>query len=152
MGQLQDAVLVGGGDALLVDARHVEAAGEGAEAALPADVVPPLVLLLTAGRPLGGDGEDAVLQVELDVLLAEAGELRLQNELVALVPDVRAEGDGAGGIAEEIALEVVEGVKQVVLVALKGNHTEHKILSFHTDIFRNGGEALLAAPVSFLVS
>ena len=75
---------------------------------------------------LGFDGQDAFLQLQGDVLLLETGQLRLQQEFVALVPNVGAEGGQAGvGVAEELFLKVVKHVKQVVVATVKGNHTKH---------------------------
>ena len=73
--QLQDAVVVGGGDPGLVDAGDVKGAAEGAVAALAADVGALVVLLILVLTVLGGDGQDAVLHIQLDVALVKAGEL-----------------------------------------------------------------------------
>ena len=48
--QLQDAVLIGGGNLLAADAGDVEAAGEGPVGPLAADIAAVLVLLLQIGR------------------------------------------------------------------------------------------------------
>ena len=61
---------------LLVHAGDVKGPGEGAVPALPADILALVVLLVLVFAVLGGDGEDAVLQVQLDVLLLEARQLR----------------------------------------------------------------------------
>ena len=71
--------------------------GEGAVPALSADILTLVVLLVLAVLVLGLDGEDALLQVQGDVLFMKAGQLSLQQELVALVPDVGPEG-GQGGV------------------------------------------------------
>ena len=136
-GQLQDAVVVGGGDAALVDAADIEGAGEGPVPALPADIGA-LVSLLLLGLLVGGlDGEDAFLQLQGDLLLGEAGQLGLQQELVAQVTDVRAEGGQVGvGVAKELLLKVVEHVEQVVVAAVKGDHTEHHKTLLHENLFR----------------
>ena len=77
---------------------------------------------------LGLDGEDALLQVQGDVLLVEAGQLSLQQELVALVPDVGPEGGQGGvGVVEELLFEVVKEIEDVVVTAVKGNHAEHSV-------------------------
>ena len=68
---------------------------------------------------LGLDGEDALLQVQGDVLLVEAGQLSLQQELVALVPDVGPEGGQGGvGVVEELLFEVVKEIEDVVVTAV----------------------------------
>ena len=58
---------------------------------------------------LGADGQAVVFDVDLDVVLVEAGQLRLQLEGVAGVDHVGAEGrDHASLVAEEAALELIE--------------------------------------------
>ena len=108
-GQREDAVFVLGLDAVDVDAGDVEAAGEGAVEAFALDEVLLLVLFLLLALVLGADGQAVVLNVDLDVVLVEAGQLRLQLEGVAGVDHVGAEGrDHAPRVAEEAALELVE--------------------------------------------
>lgn len=70
---------------LSVDAGDIEGPGEGTVAALPADVLALLGLLLFALLVLCPDGEDAILQLQGDLLLLKAGQLCLQQELVALI-------------------------------------------------------------------
>ncbi len=75
---------------------------------------------------LGSDGEDAVLQIQGDILLLEAGQFGFQNITVTGVPDVGAESGQVGvGLTEEITGKVIKGVKQVVVTAVKGKHTKH---------------------------
>lgn len=90
-GQLQHAVIIGGGDVFLLDAGDVKGALVAAAAALPAQVLA-LLLLFGGLLVLGGDGENAVLQVQVDVALIKAGQISLQQVVVALVLDVGAEG------------------------------------------------------------
>lgn len=72
--QLQDAVLeLGGNIGGLQVLAYIEAAGTAAGAALLTDVAALVVLLVQILTAVGGDGQVAVLQVQLDVLFLEAG-------------------------------------------------------------------------------
>ena len=68
---------------------RVKDRGEAAGAALPADVVVGGGAVI--GLVLGRDGEHAVLYIQIDVLLAEAGQVGLEQVVGALVPDISAE-------------------------------------------------------------
>ena len=65
--ELQNAVFKAGGHAVLLDALQLEAALHGADPALPAQVL--LFLILVLLPVLGGDGQNAVLDLQLDLLL-----------------------------------------------------------------------------------
>ena len=73
--QLQNAVVVSGGNGAFIDAGDIKGTAEGAVPALPADVGTLGVLLLLVLAVLGGDGEDTVLHIQLDVALVEPGQL-----------------------------------------------------------------------------
>ena len=97
---------------LVIHTADVEGAAEGPIAALPADITALLVLFVLALAVLGGDGEDPILHIQLDILFLETGQLCLQHELVARVADIGAEiGQGGAAVAEELALKVVKNIK-----------------------------------------
>ena len=75
--QLQYAVLIGRGNPIFIDACHVKRAAERAIPALAADIVAFLALLVVVLVVFGRNCEDAVLQVQLDVLFFKAGQLSL---------------------------------------------------------------------------
>src|SRR5439155_21648386 len=90
-----------------------ERAGEGAGGPLHAVVA--LLALLVLGLALTGDREDVVLQLDLDVILAHAGEIGAQDVVVSLLDQVhrgdpaaqRAAVARAGGRVEESAEQPV---------------------------------------------
>lgn len=126
--QLQDAVLIGGGNLLAADAGDVEAAGEGPVGPLAADIVAVLILLLPAGGALGADGEAVTVHVDVDILLLHPRQIGLQHEGVAGVLDVGLESPetGAGEEAPLQLLQVPEGAVQVHAAAAgKGHHFKH---------------------------
>ena len=76
---------------------------------------------------VGSHGEDVALQVQADLLLPEAGQVGLQQEVVALVPDVGAEGGGAlGALGKEETGNIIKEVIHVVGIFLKGDQAIHK--------------------------
>ena len=81
--ELQHPVLIGGPDGVLLDAVQGEGPGEAAGAALPADVVVGGGAVI--GLVLGRDGEHAVLYIQIDVLLAEAGQFGVEQFVGSLV-------------------------------------------------------------------
>ena len=97
--ELQHPVLIGGPDGVLLDAVQGEGPGEAAGAALPADVVVGGGAVI--GLVLGRDGEHAVLYIQIDVLLAEAGQVGLEQVVGALVPDISAEDRRAAAALAE---------------------------------------------------
>ena len=98
---------------------------------------------------LGADGQAIVLDVDLDVLLVEAGQFRLQLEGVAGIDHVGTEGrDHASLIAEEAALQLIElpeGVHggEMTDMTIKRNDFKHvaylllcfRILGFGGEIY-----------------
>ena len=94
---------------------------------------------------LGGDGENAVLQVQVDVALIKAGQISLQQVVVALVLDVGAEGGQlalAGG--GHGTLKFIKQVVEAVAHTSKGNHAIH-----NQNSFRPNGEWFVFAPGPF---
>lgn len=126
--QLQNAVVVGGLDGGGVDAAHVEAPAEGTELPFPAHVVAFFVLLAALGVVAGGDHQVIAVQVDGDVLLVEAGQLRLHQVGIALILNVAAELAHIAETGEQAALHVIQIVEQTVFFTAKRNHTKHKLL------------------------
>src|SRR5215204_748593 len=115
---LEHATVEVGGDRLGVGAlRQRQRAREGAERALHA--VEALLLVLVLGLALARDGERAVLELDVHVLLGHAGEVGAEDEVVPGLDEVHgrhpAAHDGPGG-----ARRLVEhGVEQAVHLALQ---------------------------------
>lgn len=74
-GQLQHAVVVLRLYLVGLDARYIEAAAVGAVGTLAADVLIFLILFLMLRVTLGVDGEPIAVDVELDILLVESGQV-----------------------------------------------------------------------------
>ena len=108
----QNAVTVRGLDRLGVDAGDIKASGVGAVGALAADIFVLLVLVFEVGMPLGGDGQTVVGHVDMDVLLLEAGQIRLEDEVVAVLLDVGLEL-AQGVVGEEGTLQLVKVVERI---------------------------------------
>ena len=82
---------------------------------------------------LGGNGQHAVLQVQVNVLLAEPGQIGFQQIVVALVPDVGAEsGHLAAGGGEHAAFKLIKEIIPGLIHASKGNHAVHIKNSFRS--------------------
>ena len=90
--QLQDAVFIGGADLIDVNAVQIEAAAVAAEGTLAAQEAVLLVLLLIVGMTLRADDQAVVVNVDLDVLFVKAGQICREDQVVALVFNVGAEG------------------------------------------------------------
>jgi hypothetical protein len=85
--QPQDTVLIGRlGRVGSVNRRQVEAAAELAGAVLAHQVIASLGVRLGGGPT--ADGEDSALNIDVDVVRLEAGQLSLDDESVALLVDV----------------------------------------------------------------
>ena len=119
-GQGQHAVLIGGGDILGLDAGDIEAAGEGAVGPLAAQVIAGAVLVLPAGAALGGDGQVVAVDVDVDVLLLHAGQVRLQDDGVAGILDVGPEAAQRIAAGEEAPLQLVQVTEGMVGVHVVG--------------------------------
>ena len=89
--QLQNTVLVRSGDGVFVDAGDIKAAAERAVPAFAADVLALVVFLILVLSVLRGDGQNAILDIQLNVLFVEARQLCLQHVLAVRVADVGAE-------------------------------------------------------------
>ena len=131
--QREDAVLIGGGDAVHVDLGDVEAAGVGAVVTLAADVFALVVLLVVVLGVLGLDREGIVVDVDLDILFLEAGQLGLELVGVVGLADVGAEAvrDGRGVPERSLhLLHLPEGIEgtHAVASAVKRHDFEHFIL------------------------
>src|SRR3954471_15870727 len=117
---LEHAAVEAGAHRLGVDPlRQRQRAREGAERALHA--VEALVALLVLGLALAGDGQRAVLELDLDVLLRHAGEVGAQDEVVTGLDEVHgrhpAAQHGAGVAAAGGGVE--DGVEEAVHLALQ---------------------------------
>jgi hypothetical protein len=71
-GQRQDSVFIGGLDALDVDLGHVETSGVRTVVTLAANVIALVVLFALAVLVLGMDGQNVIVDIDVDVFLAEA--------------------------------------------------------------------------------
>jgi hypothetical protein len=89
--QRQHAAVVTGLDIRSLDAADVKAAAVRAVGALAADELAALVLVLVLGMALGVDGQGVALQIQMDVLLLEAGQVGFQLKVVALVGNIGLE-------------------------------------------------------------
>lgn len=115
--QTQDAVLVLGGDVFRGDVLpDVEAPAAGTGVALLADVLAVLVLLVLV-QTLGGlDGQVAVGDLHVDLVLLEAGQVDVQliaviglphvglHQVLAVlaIQDIAAAGDHGEGVGKEV--------------------------------------------------
>ena len=70
-GQRQDSVFIGGLDALDVDLGHVETSGVRTVVTLAANVIALVVLFALAVLVLGMDGQNVIVDIDVDVFLAE---------------------------------------------------------------------------------
>ena len=131
--QLQHAVFIAGADGVFLNTGDIEGTGEAAHTALPADILAVLILVLRGLIVLGGDGQQAILQVQVNVLLPEAGQVGLQQEVVALILNVGTEGGHLAAVhGEEAALKIIkQAVQTIIGVTSKGKQTIHnsKLLS-----------------------
>ena len=150
--QAQHAVVVAGLDALGLDAGDIEAPRVVAVAALAADVA--LVLLLVLVPALGLDGQVVAVDVDGNVLLLHAGQIGLEQVMVALVLNVgleRADVAEEVAVAEECALQrlhVAERVigGHVVIVAVRSQFKHNEYLR-KFEIWKASGACL---PLLFL--
>ena len=61
---------------------------------------------------LGGDGQSAVLQVDVDVLLLKAGQIRFQHKGVAVIPDVGLKGFQRM-VTEEVSFQLFQITERI---------------------------------------
>ena len=90
-GQAQNTVHILGFDLVGIYAGDVKASLVGAVGALHADHFILLVLFLDLGFALSADDQRVILNVQSDILLLEAGQVSLQQVVVALVRHIGAE-------------------------------------------------------------
>lgn len=115
-GQRQHTVLPGRRDVLDVEAvAEGQAAFEGAVHAFAAQ---PLDVGVGPGRTLGADGQDVVVDVDLDRAGVDAGEVAVQDEVVTGAVEVHRHrhGRGAGGArrgTEDLAGQAVELTERI---------------------------------------
>ena len=132
--QLQHAVVVGGGDAGFVDAGDVEGAGEGAVAALAADVGALLVLLswfsLCSAVMVRMPSFTSSL---MSSLLKPGSSASRTNLSPASRMSVRKAGRLVLLLRKKFAGKVIKGIEHVVFAALKRKHAKHNNLSFDSD-------------------
>ena len=80
---------------------------------------------------LRGDGQNAILDIQLNVLFVEARQLCLQHVLAVRVADVGAEVRQIYiAVAEEVLFKIIKCVKPVVVVVIKRYHAKHNLSSF----------------------
>ena len=82
-GQRQDAVFIGSLDAFHIDLGHVEASGIRTIVTLAADVIALVIFFVLAVLVLGTNGQDVVVDVEMDVFLVE---MSVRNGLTCWSP------------------------------------------------------------------
>ena len=111
-GNAQDAVGVCGLDACGVDAGDIKASGVGAIGTLAAEVIALLVLVFIVGMTFSGDSQPVVGDVNVDVLLLEAGQVSLENEVVTVLLNVGLEL-AKGVVGEECAFQFVKVVERI---------------------------------------
>ena len=90
-GQAQNAVHILGLDLIGIHAGDVKASGIGAVGTLHADHFVLLVLFLDLGFALSPDDQCVILNVQSDILLLKAGQISLQQVVIALVRHIGAE-------------------------------------------------------------
>ena len=85
---------------------------------------------------LGGDGQPVVGDVDVDVFLLEAGQIRFQNEAVAVLLDVGLEL-AQGVVGEECALQLVKVVERieignsVIFTCIRYSHGKDLLESYY---------------------
>ena len=144
-GQLQHTVAVLGFDLVYLDGGHVKASGVRTVVTLTLYVVLlallglflSLLVVLAVVAVLGGDSQNVVFNVQLDVLLLEAGQLGLQLVAVAGVDNVGTEAAHYGAAAENAALKLFKVTERIISgntisSAFKRNQFKHNI---YTSIF-----------------
>src|SRR3954471_22219889 len=116
---LEHAAVELGADRLGVDAlRQRQRAREGAEGALHA--VEALLAVLVLGLALAGDGQRAVLELDVDVVLAHAGEIGAEDEVLAGLDEVHRRHPAAQDVPTGAVRRRVEhGVEETVHLALQ---------------------------------
>ena len=73
--QLQNTVLVGSGDGVFINAGDIKAAAERAVTAFAADVLALVVFLVLVLGVLGSNGQNTILDIQLNVFLVKARQL-----------------------------------------------------------------------------
>src|SRR3954447_4273491 len=97
--------------------RQRERAGERAEGALHA--VEALLAVLVLGLALAGDGQRAVLELDVDVVLAHAGEIGAEDEVLGGLDEVHRRHPPAQDVPGAVRRCVEHGVEQTVHLALQ---------------------------------
>src|SRR3954469_5054368 len=117
---LEPAAVEGGGDGVGVDALgQRERPAELAEG--PLHPVEALLLVLVLGLALAGHGQDVVLELDRDVLLRQAGQVRPQDEVLVGLDEVHRRDPPPGGSAVAARRRrVEERVEQPVHLTLEG--------------------------------
>ena len=117
---MQHTVVILRRDLVRLDAAEIKLPAVGAIGTLAADIFVLLVLFLVFGMTLGADGQHVAVDIEVDVLLVEAGQIRFQLIMIALILDVGLEfrqavvAEEAERIAEKAALQLVHFVERVI--------------------------------------
>ena len=137
--ELQDAVLVPGVHVAAGDVANIEAALHGAGVALAADVVALLVLLILIYALGGADGQVAVVQLDVYLVLLEARQVDVQLVGAVGLADVGLH-HVAGllavqlavhtvtpvQIAVDAAVEIVKVIKEIIKKVFTKNARQHK--------------------------
>ena len=99
-----------------VDGGHVEAAAVRTVRALATHVVALLVLVLVVGVALGLDGQDVIVDVEVDVVFVESGQIGFQYELAVILFDGSGPSDveGRERLPEHALLKFIDCAERVV--------------------------------------
>src|ERR671914_887225 len=115
---LEHAAVEARADRVGVDAlRERQRAGEAAERAL--DAVVALLVGLMLGLALAGDRERALLDLDLDVLLAHAGQIGPQDEVVAGLHEVHGRHPAPHRLAIARRRRVEDGVEEPIHLVLE---------------------------------
>ena len=136
-GQRQDAVFIGGLDALDVDLGHVETSRVRTVVTLAANVIALVVLFALAVLVLGMDGQNVIVDVDVDVFLAEARQVGFKLIAVRRLGNVGAERIDLL-VTPEILLHLFQLTERIVAhtiaSAVKRHDFEHFIflLEFYT--------------------
>ena len=103
--QHQNAVFILGGDILGLHIAHVEATAARAGIALLADILALLVLRVLVQTLGSADRQVAVLQIHVDLILMETGQVDVQLVVVVRLPHI--------GLHEALGVLAVQGVMVV---------------------------------------
>ena len=155
------AILEISGGFCLINTSDVEGTSHLAVAALPADIVAVIVLLVIAVFPLGGKGEIVVFVAQGNIFLLEAGKVGGKFVGRAVVFDIDFEAKIAcaseGGIKGiQQAIEQLAFFSHKIVASCKWNQTKHDDQSPFMDIKTNlagafGNLSLFLQPLAIII-